>query len=91
MDKAAYCFCVLELLHRSLRRRDIFAKDGDRWGDPRAKLLSGDRWAAAQPKVLTALGLEAEPAGHLAEIASQLHFAYVQVAGGLPGNTAVQV
>ena len=56
VDKAAYCFCVLELLHRSLRRRDIFAKDGDRWGDPRARLLSGDRWAAAQPKVVTALG-----------------------------------
>ena len=91
VDKAAYSFCVLELLHRSLRRRDIFAKDGDRWGDPRAKLLSGDRWAAAQPKVLTALGLEAEPAGHLAEIASQLHAAYVQVAAGLPGNIAVQV
>ena len=91
VDKAAYSFCVLELLHRSLRRRDIFAKDGDRWGDPRAKLLSGERWAAAQPKVLTALGLEAEPAGHLAEIASQLHAAYVQVAAGLPGNIAVQV
>ena len=61
------------------------------WGDPRTRLLSGDRWVAAQPKVLTALGLEAEPAGHLAEIASQLHAAYVQVAAGLPGNTAVQV
>jgi hypothetical protein len=36
-------------------------------------------------------GAEAEPAGHLAEIASQLHAAYVQVAAGLPGNTAVQV
>ena len=41
--------------------------------------------------MLTALGLEAEPAGHLAEIASQLHAAYVQVAAGLPGNIAVQV
>jgi TnpA family transposase len=91
VDKAAYSFCVLELLHRSLRRRDVFAAGGDRWGDPRARLLSGDRWAAAQPRVLTALGLEAEPAGHLAELASELHAAYVQVAAGLPGNTAVRV
>ncbi|MGM0349164.1 hypothetical protein [Streptomyces sp. Adlamb9] len=41
VGKAAYSFCVLEHLHRSLRRRDVFAKDGDRWGDPRAKLLAG--------------------------------------------------
>ena len=91
VDKAAYSFCVLEHLHRSLRRRDVFAKDGDRWGDPRAKLLAGEKWAAAEPKVLTALGLESEPAGHLAELASALHAAYVQVAAGLPGNTALEV
>ncbi|MGW1090786.1 hypothetical protein ACWD4L_31930 [Streptomyces sp. NPDC002596] len=43
VDKAAYSFCVLEHQHRSLRRRDMFAKDGDRWGDPRAKLLAGEK------------------------------------------------
>ncbi|WP_327348378.1 hypothetical protein [Streptomyces europaeiscabiei] len=91
VDKAAYSFCVLEHLHRSLRRRDVFAKDGDRWGDPRAKLLAGEKWTAAKPKVLTALGLQSEPAGHLAELASALHAAYVQVAAGLPGNTALEV
>ncbi|MEU3170507.1 MULTISPECIES: hypothetical protein [unclassified Streptomyces] len=46
------------------------------------KLLAGDRWTAAVPKVLTALGLESEPAGHLAELAPALHAAYVQVASG---------
>ncbi|MEK8174156.1 hypothetical protein NKH77_49795 [Streptomyces sp. M19] len=35
VDKAAYSFCVLEHLHRSLRRRDVFARDGDRWVTPR--------------------------------------------------------
>ncbi|WP_329530986.1 hypothetical protein OG568_08750 [Streptomyces sp. NBC_01450] len=72
-DKAAYSFCVLEHLHRALRRRDVCARGGDRWGDPRAELLAGDRWESAQPTVLTALGLEAEPAAHLAELASALH------------------
>ncbi|WP_405546512.1 hypothetical protein OG590_39255 (plasmid) [Streptomyces goshikiensis] len=42
-DKAAYSFCVLEHFHRALRRRDVYARGGDRWGDPRARLLSGDR------------------------------------------------
>lgn len=45
VDKAAYSCCVLEHLHRSLRRRDVFAKDGDRWGAPRAKLLAGEKWS----------------------------------------------
>ncbi|MGW3308289.1 Tn3 family transposase [Streptomyces sp. NPDC001073] len=90
-DKAAYSFCVLEQLHRALRRRDVYARSGDRWGDPRAKLLAGDRWESAQPTVLTALGLEAEPAAHLAELAGALHGAYHQVVAGLPTNSAVSV
>ncbi|MFF8958679.1 Tn3 family transposase [Streptomyces sp. NPDC014894] len=90
-DKAAYSFCVLEHLHRSLRRRDVYARRGDRWGDPRAKLLTGDRWESAQPTVLTALGLDAEPAAHLAELAGALHGAYHQTIAGLPTNTAVSV
>lgn len=75
-DQAAYSFCVLEHLHRALRRRDVYARSGDRWGDPRAKLLAGERWESAQPTLLKALGLEAEPAAHLAELASALHGAY---------------
>ncbi|MGW1412194.1 DUF4158 domain-containing protein [Streptomyces sp. NPDC002403] len=90
-DKAAYSFCVLENLHRALRRRDVYARRGDRWGDPRAKLLAGDRWETARPTVLRALGLEAEPAAHLAELAGALHGAYHQVVAGLPANSAVSV
>ncbi|MCA1218557.1 hypothetical protein [Streptomyces sp. 8L] len=43
VDKTAYSLCVLEHRHRSLRRADVYAKDSDRWGDPRAKSLAGDR------------------------------------------------
>ena len=32
IDHRAYVFCVLEHLHRALRRRDIFAAGSDRWG-----------------------------------------------------------
>ncbi|MFD7788325.1 hypothetical protein ACFV4Q_35345 [Streptomyces nojiriensis] len=60
-------------------------------GDPRAKLLARDRWESAQPTVLTALGLDAEPAAHLSELAAALHGAYHQVVAGLPTNTAVSV
>ncbi|MFB8350750.1 Tn3 family transposase [Streptomyces niveus] len=69
----------------------MYTRAWDRWGDARAKLLSGDRWQNAQPTVLTALGLDAEPAAHLAELASALHGSYHQVVAGLPTNTAVSV
>jgi hypothetical protein len=41
VDHRAYALCVLEQLHRALRRRDVFATGSVRWGDPRARLLSG--------------------------------------------------
>jgi len=46
-DHRAYVFCVLEALHRGLRRREIYAVGADRWGDPRARLLDGERWEKA--------------------------------------------
>ena len=51
---APYVFCVLEHLHRALRRRDIFAVGSDRWGDPRTRLLSGEAWERAKPDVCSA-------------------------------------
>lgn len=55
VHKAAYVFCVLEQFHRHLRRRDIYAPESSRWGDPRAKLLSGPAWQQAKPQALTTL------------------------------------
>jgi hypothetical protein len=47
IDHRAYAFCVLEQLHRALRRRDLFAERSERWADPRAQLLSGSKDVAA--------------------------------------------
>jgi len=91
VDKAAYVFCVLEQLHRALRRRDVYARGADRWGDPRARLLDGPAWQSARPRTLEALGLTADPVEHLTELAGTLDAAYRQLADGLPGNAAVEV
>jgi len=91
VDRAAYVMCVLEQLRRALRRRDVYAAGADRWGDPRARLVSGPAWDAARGTVLTALGLDDEPAGHLAELTCALHAAYVQTVDGLPGNTMARI
>ena len=79
-DHRAYVFCVLEALHRSLRRREVYACCGDRWGDPRARLLDGERWESARPRVLKALDLPAEPEAHLQALSLTLDDAYRQIA-----------
>lgn len=45
-DRHAYTLCVLERLQDSLRRRDVFVRRRERWGDPRVKLLQGPQWEA---------------------------------------------
>lgn len=89
VDWRAYTFCVLEQFHRHLKRRDIFAANSSKWGDPRAKLLAGDAWTSAKPMVLASLGLPEDPAEHLAERARLLHDSYRDVASRLPQNAAV--
>ena len=82
-DHRAYVCCVLEALHRGLRRREIYAEGADRWGDPRARLLDGERWETARPRVLEALDLPADPNSHLQALAVTLDDAYRQVASEL--------
>lgn len=68
VDHRAYALCVLEQLHRALRRRDVFAAGSVRWGDPRARSLSGEEWEAAKPQALAALRLEEPGSVHLAAL-----------------------
>jgi Tn3 transposase DDE domain len=91
VDHRAYVFCVLEQLHRALRRRDVFAIRSERWADPRAQLLSSVAWEQARPEVLAGLGLPQDPDAHLAEQAAGLDAGYRAVAGRLPDNAALQV
>jgi TnpA family transposase len=82
---------VLEALHLALRRRDVYAVGADKWGDPRARLIDERLWARERPAVLTALGLDADPRGHLRELAELLDDAYTQVAAGMAGNPEVSI
>ena len=89
MNRAGYVFCVLELFHQRLRRRDIFALASTRWADPRSQLLAGSAWAAASGPVLNALQLPHDPDRLLAEHARDLDAALRHVAGHLIANTEV--
>ncbi len=83
VDRDAYVICVLEGLHRALGRRDVFARPSQRWADPRAQLLSGERWDAVREDVLAGLSLTDEAPVHLARQAVALDAAWKQTAARL--------
>ncbi|GAB2488479.1 hypothetical protein GCM10027187_64630 [Streptosporangium sandarakinum] len=91
IDKHAWTFCVLEALHVALKRRDVFARGADVWGDPRARLLSGAAWQVNRPRVLAALELSGNAAEHLAEMELLLEETYRHVADGMAGNASVEI
>ncbi|GGV00538.1 transposase [Streptomyces albospinus] len=89
VDWKAYTFCVLEQFHRMLRRKEVFAKNSSKWGDPRAKLLVGEAWEQAKPTVLASLGLPEAAGEHLAARAALLDGTYREVASRLPANAQI--
>jgi TnpA family transposase len=90
-DRRAYTLCAMERLHESLKRRDVFVPRSERWGDPRIKLLQGERWAAMRPQVCRALGRSESPEPELHALAHQLDEAYQRTAANVPTNAAVRV
>ncbi|MGH3755630.1 MAG: DUF4158 domain-containing protein [Pseudonocardiaceae bacterium] len=91
VDRSAYVICVLEQFHHCVKRREIYATNSTRWGDPRAHLLDGKKWAAARAAVLTALRLPEDPTELLARHTDELDARYREVAGRFADNTGVSV
>ncbi|XXZ47484.1 hypothetical protein AAGT00_00605 (plasmid) [Streptomyces cavourensis] len=89
VDWKAYSFCVLEQVHRLLRRKEVFAVNSSKWSAPRAKLLAGAVWEQARPTVLASLGLPADASEHLAARAALLDGTYRDVAARLPANAQI--
>ena len=91
VDRAAYVFCVLEQFHRHLLRRDIYAAPSARYGDPRAKLLTGHAWEAAKGPALNALSLPENPEELLLEHSAALDSAWRGMADSLTAGTVAHV
>jgi TnpA family transposase len=83
--------CALERLQDHLRRRDVFVPQSAHWGDPRIKLLQGERWAALRPQVCRALGRSDTPEPELHALAHHLDATYRRTAANFPTNAAVRV
>ena len=86
----AYTFCVLDGLHKALRRRDVFVSPSWRYADPRSGLLTGAEWETTRPIICRSLGLSADPAPALAALTVELDETYRAVAARLEHNPAVR-
>lgn len=91
VDWKAYVFCVLEQFHRLLRRREIYALNSSKWGDPGAKLLQGAAWEAVKPTALASLRLPERGGEFLTAQAERLDAAYRETAARLPANTQARM
>jgi hypothetical protein len=91
IDRRAYTFCVLEKLLEGLRRRDLYVSSGEKWSNPRAKLLQGKAWESARTSVCRTLELNSQPEPELKVLQKQLNQAYSQTALNLPNNSKVRI
>jgi len=46
----AYVFAIIDAWRMALKRRDVFATPGIRYGDPRRELLDGATWQDGLPR-----------------------------------------
>ena len=89
LDRRAYTFCALQVMHAAFKRRDLYVEHSLRWGDPRAQLLIAEAWQAQRTKVCRMLGLSEQPAPVLERLAKELDAAYRRTADNLPTNEVV--
>jgi TnpA family transposase len=91
VDRPAYTVCVVERLHESLRRHDVFVDPSERWGDPRTKLLQGEQWEGIRAQICQTLGKEVSSELTLERLRQQLEEAYQRTVAHLPTNAALQI
>ena len=91
VNKKGYALCFVDRLQDSLRRRDVYVDNSDRWGDPRAKLLQGADWHANRIQVCRTLGHPVKPEEAISHLTKQLDIRFKQVAENFDSNETVRI
>ena len=89
--KQGYTLCFLDRLQDNLRRRDIYVKNSERWGDPRLKLLQGANWEAKRIPVCQSLGHPVLSQDAIANLTQQMDATYKKVAANFDKNSSVKI
>ncbi len=85
-DPRAYVFAIIDAWRAAVKRRDIFASPGTRYGDPRRGMLDGATWQASKLVVCRALNRSLDAETEIAALAKLLDGAYRTVADRAASN-----
>lgn len=83
----AYVFAIIDAWRIAVKRRDVFAKPGIRYGDPRHGLLDGAVWQESKLVVCRALNRSLDADAEIAGLTQLLDGAYRTVAERAAGNS----
>lgn len=86
VDPRAYVFAIIDAWRAAVKRRDIFANPGTRYGDPRRGMLDGATWQASKLVVCRALNRSLDADTEIAALAKLLDGAYRTVADRAASN-----
>ena len=85
-DPKAYVFAVIDAWRAAVKRRDVFASPGTRYGDPRRGMLDGTTWQESKLVVCRALNRSLDANTEIEGLAKLLDGAYRTVAEQAAGN-----
>lgn len=91
INRQAYTLCFLDKLQDSLRRRDVYVHNSERWGDTRQKLLQGAEWLANRTQVCRSLGHPVKPQIAIADLLKKLDETYQQVIANFDSNKEINL
>ena len=86
VDPRAYVFAIIDAWRAAVKRRDIFANPGTRYGDPRRGMLDGPTWQASKLVVCRALNRSLDAEAEITALAKLLDGAYRTVAERAASN-----
>ena len=89
--KQGYTLCFLDKLQDSLKRRDIYVENSDRWGDTRTKLLQGIDWHNNRIQICRLLGHSLDPQDAIIAMTNRLDATYKKVAANFDNNNAIKI
>jgi TnpA family transposase len=85
-DPKAYVFAIIHAWRSAVRRRDVFAQPGARYGDPRRGLLDGAAWQSSQSMICRTLNRSLDAQAELDALSLLLDTAYRNVAAHVADN-----
>jgi TnpA family transposase len=90
-DPKAYVFAIIDAWRAALKRRDIFANPGIRYGDPRRGLLEGATWEESRLMVCRALNRSLDAAAEIEGLSRLLDETYRNVAARVASNPDLRI